>query len=143
MEDSRRGLGQLSKIRAAIRCCDDRLNPPFNAPIAQIDNGGAGLRGAFDVLHQDRRLLDLLGEGVAVVGIAGKGPGADDQVAFLGGGNAHLDPEFVRLAGLALADALDFRRVQGVELVLVLGPPGVDAPGPFGPHRGDLLHAVG
>jgi len=52
-------------------------------------------------------------------------------------------PEFVRLTGLALADALDFRRMQGVELVLVLGPLGVDAPGPFEPQGGDLLHAVG
>ena len=28
MEDSRRSLERLPKIRAAIRCCDDRLNPP-------------------------------------------------------------------------------------------------------------------
>lgn len=47
----------------------DDLNPRhFNAPIAQIDDGGVGLRGTFDVLHQDRGLFDLLGKGVAVVG---------------------------------------------------------------------------
>ena len=83
------GLGAQTLDPAAV----DDLNPwHFNAPIAQIDDGGVGLWGAFDVLHQDRRLLDLLGEGVAVVGIAGKGPGADDQVAFLGGGDTTLTP---------------------------------------------------
>ena len=110
------------------------LNPGhLHGPIAEINNGGVRLRGTFDVLHQDRRLLDLLGEGVAVVGIAGKGTGADDQVASLGGSNAHLDPEFVRLAGLTLADALDFRCVQGVELVFVLGAAGCGCAGPGRP----------
>ncbi len=67
-----------------------------------------------------------------VVGIARKGPSADDEVDFLRRGDAHFYPEFVGLVGLALADALDFRRVQCVEFVFVLGPLGVDALELFG-----------
>jgi len=49
-------LGAQALDPAAV----DDLNPwHFHAPIAQINNGGVGLRGAFDVLHQDRGLLDL------------------------------------------------------------------------------------
>ena len=110
--------------------------------IVQINNGGVGLWSAFNVLHQDRGLFDLPGKGVAVVGVAGKGPRADDQVASFGGGNVHLDAEFIGLARFALADALDFRCVRGVQLVLVLGPLGVDAPSPVEPQGGDLLDAV-
>jgi hypothetical protein len=35
---------------------------------------------------------------------------------FEGGGNADLDAELVRPMGVALADAFDFRRVQGIDL---------------------------
>ena len=43
----------------------------------------------------------------------------------------------------ALADALDFRCVQGVQPVLVLAPLGGDAPGTFEPRGGHPLQAVG
>lgn len=75
---------------------------------------------------------------MAVIGGGRKGPGANDQVVLLGSCNADLDPEFVRLARFALADVRDFRRVQGVKLVLT-----VYASGTSEPQRGDLLHAVG
>ncbi len=84
----------------------------LHTPTPQIDDGDARLRSTFDVLHQDRHLLDLLGDGVAVAAVAEKSPGVNNQVAFLGGGDAHLDAEFVGVARFALADALDFRCVH-------------------------------
>ena len=115
----------------------------LHTPTPQIDDGDARLRSTFDVLHQDRHLLDLLGDGVAVTGVAEKSPAVDDQVAFLGGGDAHHDAEFIGVARFALADALDFRCVQGVQPVLVLAPLGGDAPGTFEPRGGHPLQAVG
>jgi hypothetical protein len=44
-----------------------------------------------------------------------------DELAALavpeGGGDAHLDAELVRPMGFALADAFDFRRMQGILLI--------------------------
>ena len=74
-----------------------------------------------EVLQQDACLLELCRENVAVVGVAGEGARADHQAALVGDGDAGLDAELVGLAGFALADALDLRCVQRVELVLVLG----------------------
>lgn len=68
---------------------------------------------------------------MAVVGIAREGPGPHHQPALVGDGNAGLHPEFVRLAGLAFGNALDFRGMQGVELVLVLRLLFAEALGPF------------
>ena len=65
--------------------------------VAQIDEDRDGRRRA--VLHQDGGLLELLGERVAVVGVAGKGTGTHDQVALERAGNAHLHAELVGLAG--------------------------------------------
>ena len=45
--------------------------------------------------------------------------------------DAGFDAELVRLPGFPLADAFHFRRVQGVELVLVLRLLGADALGSF------------
>lgn len=72
------------------------------------------------VLHQDGGLLQLSIQGVAVIRVTWKGPGSHDQVAFEGGGNAHLDPELVGLSAFALANALDLRGVKGVELAFAL-----------------------
>src|SRR5207247_8005416 len=38
------------------------------------------------------------------------------------GGDAHFDPELVRPMRLALADALDLWRVQGIDLATALAP---------------------
>ena len=57
---------------------------------------------------------------MTVVRIAGKGPGADDQTTLVGDDDAGLDTEFVALARLAFADALDLGGMQGVKLVLVV-----------------------
>lgn len=88
-------------------------------------------KGAWELIEQ-MGPESVAGGCMPVVGIARKGPSADDEVDFLRRGDAHFYPEFVGLVGLALADALDFRRVQCVEFVFVLGPLGVDALELFG-----------
>ena len=72
------------------------------------------------VADQRLHLRDHGCQRVAVIGIAGQRLHMGDELAALGvlerGGNADLDAELVRPVGLALADALDFRRVQGIDL---------------------------
>ena len=91
-------------------------------------------RTASQVLQQVGRLLELRGEDVAVVRIAREAPGAHHQPRLVRDRQADLDAEFVGLACLALADALDFRRVQRVELVLVVALLRADALGAFEPR---------
>jgi hypothetical protein len=59
-------------------------------------------------------------QGVTVVGIAVQGVDVNDKLtgwaASVGGGQAHLAAELLRLGGLALADALDLGRMQGINL---------------------------
>ena len=62
----------------------------------------------------------LLVQGVSVVRVSGEGARAHDQVALERADHAHLDAELVGLAGLALGDAFDFRRMPGVELGLAI-----------------------
>lgn len=71
------------------------------------------------ILQQDIRLLQLLGQEMPVVGIARKGSCTDHQAALVGDGNTGFDTEFVGLPRFALADAFNFRGMQGIELVLV------------------------
>src|SRR5262249_23719848 len=63
-------------------------------------------------------------ERVAVEGIAVQRLGMQHELAALGLGHrrryAHLAAELVGCSGLALADALDLRRVQGIDLVAAL-----------------------
>src|SRR4029450_3692710 len=63
-------------------------------------------------------------ERVSVIRVAGQRCGMGDKLAASGmlhcGGDAHLDPELVRPVRLALADALDLWRVQGIELAAAL-----------------------
>jgi hypothetical protein len=40
-----------------------------------------------------------------------------NRTAAVGGGDRHLYPELIRRADLALADALDLRRMEGIELL--------------------------
>jgi hypothetical protein len=57
---------------------------------------------------------------MAVIGVAGERPRTDDQPLFLRDREAHLDAELVGLACLSFPDVFNFRRMQCVELVLVL-----------------------
>src|SRR4030081_3592258 len=63
---------------------------------------------------------DHLSQRMAVIGTARQRPHMGDELAALavleGGGHADLDAELVRPMGLALADAFDFRRMQGIDL---------------------------
>ena len=85
-------------------------------PVAQIDERRRRFYRA--VLHQDRGLLQLLGQGVPVIRVAMKRPRTHDQVVFERAGDAYLHPELVGRAGLAFADAVDIGRVPGVQLGL-------------------------
>src|SRR5260221_4986510 len=61
---------------------------------------------------------------VSVIRVAGQRCGMGDELAaggmLHGGGDAHLDAELVGPVRLALADALDLRRVQGIDLAAAL-----------------------
>jgi fermentation-respiration switch protein FrsA (DUF1100 family) len=70
---------------------------------------------------------------MAVIGVAGERPGTDDQPLFLRDREAHLDAELVGLACLSFPNAFNFRRMQCVELVLVLWTLAANAPGPLSP----------
>lgn len=74
-------------------------------------------------------MLQCLGQGVAVVGVARHGPHAHHQAFLQRGGDADLHAKLVRCSGLAFADAFHLTRVQGIQLVLVLGSLSQDATG--------------
>ena len=59
-------------------------------------------------------------QGMAIVRIARQGVTGDNEVAAQRRRHADLHAEFIRLARLALADALDLRRVQAVQLAPIL-----------------------
>ena len=69
-------------------------------------------------------LFDDGAERVAVVRIAGQRLGVQHELtarrAGIGGDDRCLDPELVGRAGLALADAFDLGRVEGIELPAAL-----------------------
>jgi len=73
------------------------------------------------VITQDVDLLDLLMQRVAVIRIAGERSGTHYKARLMRDGNARLDAELVRVAGFALADALDFRGMQRIQLAFVRG----------------------
>ena len=73
------------------------------------------------VLGQDRHLLQLLIQCVAVVGVAGEAARTDHQALLMRDCHADFHAELVGLPGLALSDALDLGGMQSVQLVLVLG----------------------
>ena len=100
------------------------LPPP---PKAQIHHHLFGL-GA-DILGQDTHLLQLLGQGLAVIGVAGEAARAHHQALRVCDGHAGLHAELVGLSGFALANAFDLGSMQGVQLVLVLRTLGADALG--------------
>ena len=67
------------------------------AAVATVDHGEAWA-GSGEGLH----LLEGIGKGVAVVGVAGHGAHADDKAAGERGGNADLAAELVAHLRLAL-----------------------------------------
>src|SRR3712207_5752210 len=96
------GPEELAEARRepAARAADEpRRARHAMAAVAAIDHGGAGtpIGRGFD-------LLEGVGEGVAVVGVAGHGAHADGEAAGGGGGDAHLGAELV-------ADRSEERRV--------------------------------
>ena len=114
----------------------DDLHRALSASTPRKPRSTTAVRGLdADVLQQRVGLLQLLGQRVAVVGVAGEGPRAHHQALLVRDGQADLHAELVGLARLALADALHLGRVQRVELVLVVALLGADALGALQPHR--------
>ena len=118
-------LDGLSSFQPAALACRHALDPSsvadgyvgqVPASVAEVDDGLHRL-----VVGEDAGLLELFGERVTVIGIAGKASCPDDQVAGGTDGDAGLHAELVGLPGFPLADAFDFLGVPGVKLVLVLG----------------------
>ena len=95
----------------------DALIVVINPSESQIDHHL--FRSSGDIFQQNTGLFQLGRENVTVIRIARERAGADHQPVLVGHGNADLDPEFVGLPGFAFANALDFRGMQRIELVLV------------------------
>lgn len=114
-DDRLDGLAALEQLALLLREALDLAavhqahirNVGLHPAVAQVGIGRVGLDAA--VLHQDRGLLQLRLQRVPVVGVAMEGPGSDDEAVLQGAGNADLDAELVRAAGLALVDALHLR----------------------------------
>lgn len=114
----------------ATRVGDMDLQSLAIDPMAAIDTGAGGL------LSGDAGdLVELSDERLAVIGIAGQRHGAEHELAALaalvGDRERGLHPELVSGGGLALADALDLRGMEGIELLGVAGLLAIDRPGPL------------
>ncbi len=72
------------------------------------------------VTDQVINLPHLLGQRVAIVGISGETLDADEPSATTAHCHTDLVAELILFAGLALGDALNFRLMCGIDLVLVL-----------------------
>lgn len=78
---------------------------------------------------------------MAIIGIARKAAGPDNEAAVKGGGEADLGAKLVTDAGLALGNTIDLGFMQGKELVLALRPLSQQAPDQ--PERFEHLVAQG
>ena len=58
---------------------------------------------------------------MTIIGIAGKAAGTENEITRVGDGNTDFDAKFVFLVDFALGDALHFRGMEAVDLVLILG----------------------
>src|SRR6266545_3068872 len=96
-----------------LKVADDGLDggPPFELAL-DLRRDAALLAGGVN-------LELVVGRGV-VAAIAGIGNELAAGGMLHGGGDAHLDAELVGPVRLALADALDLRRVQGIDLAAAL-----------------------
>ena len=98
----------------------------LHAPVALVHDGrGGGLIRA----SEDTHLLQRLGRGLTVIGVARHGAHAHHRTFLERGGDADLHAKLIRCPGLALGDALHLGCVQCVQLVLVFGALGQDAAG--------------
>jgi hypothetical protein len=79
------------------------------------------LRLFANVFQQNRGLFELHGQDVPVIRVTRKGSCANRQTASVRDRDACLHTKFVRLFGLAFADALDLGRAHRTELVLAFG----------------------
>jgi hypothetical protein len=109
--------------------------------VTEINDSRGGLD--LQVLQHVRGLLDLFGQGMAVIGVAGEPPGSDDQALSVIDYDARFVAELIGLAALALADALGFLHMQGIQLVLVLGPLSADALSQSHPMEELVLRSLG
>src|SRR5262249_42078543 len=85
---------------------------------------GIGDAAIEDVADERLHLRNDRAQRVPVIRIAGQCCSMDDKLPAGGmlhrGGDAHLDPEFVRPVRFALADALELWGVQGIDLAAAL-----------------------
>ncbi len=65
-------------------------------------------------------MFQLLGERVSIIGVARKASRADDESASNGNSNDDLYPKLIRVSGFPFTDALNFRGMQGIEIIFCL-----------------------
>ena len=104
-----------------------RINAPFlpgfvdgdvrhvNAPVTQVHKHFFGPGAA-----EDLGLFQAGFERMPVIGVARKTARAQHEVALVGDGDADLNTKFIFFVSLALGNALDFRGMETVKLILVL-----------------------
>lgn len=103
-------LGQALEL-AAVEDLNARV-VRVHASESQVHNHLLGPGGR--VFGQDRHLLQLLCQRVAVVGVAGEAARPHHQALLVHDRHADLHAELVGFAGLAFADALHFGSVQAL-----------------------------
>ena len=86
---------------AFLTATPDGDSRDVDTPIALVDKDGLG-----EAIGQNADLLDSLRQGVAVVGIARHAAHANDEPFLVCGRHRDFDAKFIRLARLALGDAL-------------------------------------
>jgi hypothetical protein len=151
------GAGEAVAIEKPVAFCvtDDRFNGAASpqlpldcrrsaaGTLGDVDSGGGETVSAVsfvDIDAGDRHagqpfdLGDLLLQRVAVVREPRKGLDSKHELtavgARIGDGDGRFDAKFIARARLALGDAFDLRRMQGVDLVLVVGLSGILCAGP-------------
>ena len=115
--------------RLELAAMDDLHVPVvmIHTAVAEVDHDL--FRNTADAFQQNLRLFKLGGQGMAIVGIARERSRAHHQAAAMGHRNTGFHPELIGLTRFPFSDALNLRRMQGVELVLVLRPLGANALG--------------
>ena len=121
------GLHRCSPFEPALLLLSLTLEfaPVNDLPVRLVGVHAAKAQIAHDVFERDgnvlrqiRCLLQDRAQNVAVVGVAVEGARPQHQAMLVGDHHRALDAELVGLACIALANALDLRRMQRVQLVL-------------------------